>query len=237
MIRTYIINVSTNEARRQHMLQQIAQKPCLQDYHFVHKGDISDLSPEVMSTYFGGELEHPGPAASCAYKHILVYEEMIGQHCDIALVLEDDIYLDPPFCAMLERTLKEIKERKLQNFVISLEDSNLRYVKGSERRKGQLLYKKVLGRMTGAYLVDKACALTMQEEWTRNKCNLPSDWFHNHCSQQGLIDMLWLHPTIATQGSLNGKIRSIIDQKKTGSFRVVSFKLTRLVRKLIHRLS
>jgi glycosyl transferase family 25 len=219
------------------MLQQIAQKPCLNDYHFVHDGDIADLSPEVMSTYFGGELEQPGPAASCAYKHILLYQEMINNDFEIALVLEDDIYLDDNFCNILERTLKEIRTRKLQNFIISLEDSNLKYVKGSERRKGQLLYKKTLGRMTGAYLIDKACALQMQAEWTIHKCNLPIDWFHNHCAQMGLINILWLQPTIAIQGSLSGKLSSTIDHKKTGRLRVLLFQLTRLVRKLIHRLS
>lgn len=236
-MKTFIINVSTNEFRRNHMLNLISKNSCIKDSLFIHEGDLDAISEDILKKYFGGELEELSPAVSCAYKHILAYYEASKLNQDeYSLILEDDIYLNDNFCSSLNNILNEIKQRELKNFLISLEESNLKYVKGSELEKGVLLYKKLRGRMAGAYLIDANSAKSMISEIEQNKCNLPIDWFHNHCSAKGLIDIYWVHPPVAVQGSLNGKIMSLIDNKSVGKIKILKFKINRLYKKLLYRL-
>lgn len=236
-MKTYIINVSTNEVRRNHMLKQIGQDPCLNNYVFVHAGDIKDITSAVHAAYFGGELNEIGPAVSCAYKHILAYQNALTvTDQTLFLVLEDDIFLHDGFCARLAAIKAEIERRGLTNLLVSLEESSLTYVNGSERKADQLLYAKRTGRMTGAYLFDKQAAQSLLAEIEANKCKRPFDWFHNECAQSGVIAMYWAHPCLAVQGSLNGKIKSLIDDKSSGSWKVWSFALQRAYKKLLYSL-
>ena len=234
---TLIINVSTNEYRRNHMLNLISKNICLKDYCFIHDGDLEMISQDILAKYFGGELKSLTPAVSCAYKHILAYYELLKlSQSKYSLILEDDIYLKDDFCNNLKNILKEIEQRKLENFLISLEESNLKYVKGSEREKNVLLYKKSKGRMAGAYLIDTNSARSMLSEIERNKCNLPIDWFHNYCSERGLIDIYWVHPPISVQGSLNGKMKSLIYNKHVGLIKIFKFNINRLYKILLYKI-
>jgi GR25 family glycosyltransferase involved in LPS biosynthesis len=118
-MKTYIINVSTNEPRRNHILNVISQNPCLRDYSFMHDGDLETISKEILTKYFGGKLNSLKPAVSCTYKHMLVYFELLKlKRSEYALILEDDIYLNDNFCEKLKNILNEIKKnRKLYYFI------------------------------------------------------------------------------------------------------------------------
>jgi hypothetical protein len=152
---------------RAHMLNQIAKHECLNDYLFIHEGDIDAISLDIQNKYFGGDLKVISPNISCAYT---------------------------------------------------------------------LLYKKLLGRTTGAYIIDLDFAQSLVQEVLANKCNLPIDWFHNYCSSKDLIHIYWAHPVLSTQRSLNGKLSSMIDNKKTGRFRVLTFRLSRFYKRLLYKL-
>lgn len=218
------------------MLNQIKNNSCIKNYSFVHEGDLDAITPEMLSCNFGGELNKISSVVSCAYKHILAYKALVQSAENIALILEDDIYLDSNFCKMISNIVSEIENRQLVNFLISLEDSNLKYIKNSQLQVGTFLYKRLKGRMAGAYIIDKQCAQHMLQEIDRNKCNLPIDWFHNYCSENKLIDIYWSHPAIAIQGSLNGKIGSTIDDKKLGKLRIWGFRFTRFYKKFLHKI-
>ncbi len=235
-MKTLIINVSTNEHRKNHMLNLIAKNECLKDYYFIRDGDIDAISPEILSKYFDGELKELSSMVSCAYKHILAYKYLLENNLELALILEDDIYLHKDFCVKLNNIINEVKTRELSNLIISLEDSILQYVKGSELEKNKLLYKKQMGRAAGAYLIDKKGAQSLLQELYSNKCHRPIDWFHNDCSLKELINIYWVHPVIATQGSLNGKLPSLIDQKKTGRLRIIGFRLSQIFKTVLYRL-
>lgn len=196
---------------------------------------MNSISDHIIKENFGGELEFLSPALSCAYKHLLVYYQLQDDaENDIYLVLEDDIVLYSNFCQKLNIIIEEIKSRNLSNFIISIEDSMLRYVKRSNRKKEIVLYPEKHGRLAGAYLMDKKAANNLLEEMNRNKCCRPIDWFHNHCSEIGLINIYWSHPTIAIQGSLNGMFPSTIDNKKFGISRIFKFQLTRAYKKILY---
>lgn len=236
-MKIFIINVSSNEFRRKHMLNLISQHSCINDHLFILDGDLETITKDTLVKYFGGELNTLSPAVSCAYKHILAYTKLINlKESEYALILEDDIFLYNNFCANMDKIIDEIEQRKLGNFIISLEESNLKYVNGSEREKDKLIYKKLNGRMAGAYLIDKKSAKTMLIEIEQNKCNLPIDWFHNYCSNIGLLDIYWAHPAIAIQGSLNGKMKSLIDNKSFGLYKTWKFNINKLYKTFLYRM-
>ncbi len=134
-MRTYIIHVSDAYDREKHILKEVENKNL--NFAFINQGDKSDLSTAVLDTYFAGKMATVSAATSCAYKHILSYEKMLANHEDLALILEDDICFYANF-SEINKILDEIKRRKLSNFIISLEDSILRYVPRSERKKENL---------------------------------------------------------------------------------------------------
>ncbi len=233
-LKTYIIHVRTAIEREKHMQLQLINRKL--DYRYVLDGDQQDLNPEVLKKYFTGSMQQVSAMASCAFKHFLAYESILADQIDYALILEDDIYLNRRFDALSEDILTEVTQRGLSNFLISLEDSNLKYVRGSQRKPGQYIYKAKRGRMAGAYLIDKVCAENILVKIQKTKCHLPVDWFHNFCSDHGIIDIYWSHPTVATQGSLNGKIKSMIDKKPGSLFRIASFRVQRVYKKLMWKL-
>jgi glycosyl transferase, family 25 len=233
-LNTYIIHVPGYTAREVHMKKQLNDKNLQATW--ILQGNKSDLTPEVLEKYFSGEMKSISPATSCAFKHLLAYEALIKSGSESALILEDDIFLDAAFSTRLHKIEREICERKLHNYLISLEDSSLTYVKGSERIPGQMLYPNSRGRMAGAYLIDRACAISLIDLVQRHRCHLPVDWFHNFAAGKGTIQIFWAHPVLATQGSLNGAIPTTLDQKRSGGWRRLSFQVQRWYKKLLWRL-
>jgi glycosyl transferase family 25 len=96
-IPTFIIHVSTHTQREKHIVHQIQKSKFLHNYELITKGDIQDIDTSIHQQYFGGVLHTINAGVSCAYKHILAYEEVIQQNLEFALILEDDIFLENNF--------------------------------------------------------------------------------------------------------------------------------------------
>jgi glycosyl transferase, family 25 len=233
-MKTYIIHVSDAYVREKHMQQQLAKFTC--NAEWVVEGDMKDLDADILQQYFSDELKSISPATSCAYKHILAYNKLLSTNEPYALILEDDIFLGTNVEALLQTIVEELSRDKLKNVLISLEDSNLRYVKGSQRKSGQYLYPEKKGRMAGAYLIDREAAEALLSLMQRQKCHLPIDWFHNFAAENGAIQIYWAHPTCATQGSLNGRLPTSIDDKTSGRWRRISFSMQRIYKKYLWKL-
>jgi glycosyl transferase family 25 len=231
---TYIITVSTNKIRRAHIINQLSSNPCLKDHTFIDEGDLDTISSEVHKKYFGGRLLNLSGVVSCAYKHILAYEDILKNTGEIAIILKDDIFLEKNFCESVKKINLEIDKSRLTNIIASLEDSNLKYIERSRRIKGNFLYKESSGRMTGAYMIDKVAAKSIINEIEKNKCHLPIDLFHNYCSGKGIIEIYWAQPSVATQGSLNGKLESMLDARKFNPFRNIGFSISRIYKKILY---
>lgn len=233
-MKTYIIHVRDAYEREQHIKNQTEGKKNL-NTSFILDGDKSDLTPEILNKYFKGSMKIVSNATSCAYKHILAYEKMIEENEDFAMILEDDISFYSSY-DLLDKIIIEIKQRKLTNFMLSLEDSILRYIPRSKRKKGLYVYPHHKGRLAGAYLIDLQTAKKFLTEIEKNKMGVPVDWFHNECIKKGLVNMFWSQPPLAIQGSLDGSIESLIDNKKIGIFRKFSFKFQRFYKRLLYNL-
>ena len=232
----FVIHVGSETERRKHMDGQM--KKTRIHFTYMLDGDKKDLSPEILEWHFHGRMKTVCAETSCAYKHILAYRDMVEKNLPYGLIVEDDIFLHPDFDTALANAMEEISRGNIKNFLLSLEDSLMRYVEHRRRKKGVTVYKQEdgEGRCAGAYLIDLECARTLMREILEKRCDMTIDWFHTHCAKNGLIGYYWLHPTIATQGSHNGKMASLLSDKTGTVARRLSVGLQKMYKKILFRL-
>lgn len=206
-------------------------------FKYILDGDISDLTDSVLSNYFSGDMCRKQAKTSCAMKHILAYEHIIRNNLDGALILEDDIFFYNNFPIKLGRVLNELKNRNIENALISLEDSNLQFVSGSSRIKGQMLYRAKRDRFTGCYYITKKCAEMLLDYICRNGCHLPIDRYHAYLIDKIGLPYYWSHPVLATQGTHTGLFVSSISEvsKKKRLKRRLTWLLKRTYKCLVYR--
>jgi glycosyl transferase family 25 len=239
-IKGYIIHVKSAKERYNHIIKQIANLSI--QFDFVLEGDKEDLTTQIIADNFKDYLAVPCGAASCAYKHFSVLRDMIQNNIPYGLILEDDILLDKTFEKAVFKALEEIKERKIRKFYLSLEDSLLRFVKGSLRKQAQSVYKITRDeygkdynttRCAGAYIIDLQGAKSVIKEIAENKCGLPADIFYEYCVANDIVDLYWLHPTIASQGSQSGSVNSLLADSRRGR---ISYFLQKKYKQFLWRL-
>lgn len=232
---TYIIHVQGNKERKLHMEKLLAKFPILEP-NYINQGNISDLEDEVLHTYFKGEMAQKQAVTSCAYKHLLALQS-IANLDGWGMVLEDDIKFYSNFNDEFGKVLNEIKIRNIGNAIISLEDSLPRYIPKNELIKGTLLYSRKEMRLAGAYLIDHLAAKNILSYVSEHKIHLTADWFYSFLIQENVLSCYWSQPAIACQKSISGSLPSLIDRKKQGVFRQLSFFLQRQLKKIRSKLN
>jgi formyltetrahydrofolate-dependent phosphoribosylglycinamide formyltransferase len=246
-VKGYIVHVKGDAVREKHMKEQIKNINIFFD--FILEGQQEDLTKEVIEKTFSGEFKNVLDlsykndyfnlgTASCTYKHLLAYRDVVKNNFPFGVVFENDIVLGKNFNEIFFKALDEIKERGLKNFVISLEDSMLRYVARSKRVKGRLIYRNQgMIRFAGAYLFDLEYAKNMLAYVDSKGCNDVIDWFINNRDREKIIDIYWLHPTIATGGTSCGELSSYFNCRQNAGlkriFRKISFNAQRAYKKLL----
>lgn len=233
-LKTYLIHVKTAVEREKHMEEQMAGKGL--DVEYVLEGDLPDLDIPELENYFTGVQLCLTPLTSCGYKHFKVCERMVRDNVTQALVLEDDMFFYSNWSSQLRKVLAEVEKFSLQNYLISLEDSSLKYPKGSERERGRTLYKKKSGRNCGAYIVDIGYAKAVLNYLSEQKCDRPHGLFLNRISWSGAFDIYWCHPPNIVQGTANGTFATTVSKNKTGWRGKVSWFLQRYYKRLLYRL-
>lgn len=233
----YVIHVRSAVDREALMRKQLdsAQIP----FTFITEGDIADITPAIMERHFTGPRMSGPPAAvhSCAYKHLLAYRKLVESGESWALILEDDVYLAKNFTEKLSAILAEIPTtHQPEKALINLEGSMLKLVPIRDRKPDQHLYPMERGRAAGAYLLSAELAREILLDVERAKCPKPIDLYHNLLVERIGLAHYWSHPALAEQGSHNGKIASLIDQKPSGFWRQFTWQLQRLYKTYIRSL-
>jgi glycosyl transferase family 25 len=227
----FVIHVRGNNVREAYITNELKRHGI--DFEFVSDGNIEDLSPDIMRDFFDGPLKNDLPATSCAYKHLLACKKMLDSDIPFALILEDDIELSGSFEDTFNKSIAQAHAMRLQGYLISYENSGHKYIARSERRPGKTLYPKPHGRCAGAYLIDKCAAEKILRYTMSEKCRHPIDWHHNELADKGLLKIYWCHPAITEQQSHNGKLPSLLDGKKRGILRRISYASQKLYKRII----
>ena len=196
----------------------------LEHYEFITDGDLSCLTQDLLNKYFCPNIKEllcPG-IISCTLNHILSYERIAASDDRYALVFENDPFFLGNFKKRLKRVIDEAETLE-PGFIISLENTTLRFPSFMKTKKGKYLYKSSYGRAAGAYVIDRAGAQRILKYLQSNKCCQVIDWLHNTLVKNKVIDMYWAHPPLTEQGSHNGMMQSTISSKKRGIMRRIQW--------------
>jgi len=179
------------------------------NFQFVTDGDPIYFTDELLTKYFTPEIKTAlrTGTLSCTLNHILTYEKIVASKKKYALVFEDDPFFLGDFVEGLNEMTGEIMNLE-KGFIISLENSSLRFPSYWQASRGKYLYPASKGRMAGAYLIDLAVATRILEDIKQNKCHTIIDWWHNSLTQRGVVKMYWAQPPLVEQGSHNGRMSS-----------------------------
>ncbi len=234
------IDVRVVHPRKGYELQEQHINALMHEHHipfeFQLKGDQEELTPEILQHYFVPNINYSKGSLSCTLKHLQIYEAFIESPKSYLLVFENDIFLHKDFTNALKRIIHEIKTRGLSKFLVSLENSCMRFPSYWQTKHKQLLYKAKDGRAAGAYLIDKEAAVAMIQYLHNSKCATNIDWWHNQIAKQKLISIYWAHPTIAEQGSHNGRLSGEISSHKHSWKRQFIWQTHKFFRTYIKRL-
>ena len=218
---TYIVHGLTGYESRETLLNEVFEKQQILPFEFVTEYQDSLLNEELIKKYFTKDIRSTlgKGALFCTLVHILIYEKVIQNNNELALVFENDVcFIDSNFLEKLKPIVDEAKTLK-EGFIISLENTTLEFPSWRIVRSNKYLYKAKSGRCAGAYLIDKKAAQLMIDDAIGRKCGKVIDWWHNDLIDRKIIDMYWAHPPLTEQGSFNGKLTSSISIRNNGTIR------------------
>jgi len=225
------------ESRRRSIERQLhdLQMP----FEFMVDGDIPDLSPAVMARWFAPSLK-PTAMQSCTCKHLLMYERIVAEDWPGALILEDDIVLADSFVRVFVASLEEVRESggsAIETAWVSYENSTLRMPRGSDLRRGRHLYPAKRTRCTGAYYVGRRAAQMLLRLAETEKVTAGIDiWVDSMAARAPEeIRILWCHPTVAEQGSMNGLFDSMDPRRRASLWRRVKWNADKLYKTVKYR--
>jgi glycosyl transferase family 25 len=206
-------------------------------FEFVTDGDPSLFTPELIQKYFVSEIHTilGKGRLSLTLNHIFSYEKIVGNENRYALVFEDDPFFLGNFTEKIGKIMQEAKTLP-PGFLVSLENSTLKFPRRKSIRKGKLLYKEERGRCAGGYILDLQGAKNLLSELRTHKCSQIIDWWHNDLVRRKIIDMYWAHPPIMEQGSHNGQLSSTVSTQRSSMTRKVSWQIQKFYKMYIRQL-
>lgn len=216
-MKAFIIHAEKFTERKKHIEAMMSTHSI--QYEYMKKGAGDSISEKEQNKYFkikaGGEKMMGMGAKCCTLQHFYVYEKIVQDNMTGALILEDDAVLADCFDKIFHLTMDEYEKRWAdKKVIISYEDSRLRFVPRSKRKKGRYLYPGDRDRMAGIYFINRLAAQMILDDLKSNKCSMPIDIYHRHLLEQGKLTYLWCQPTIASQGSFLGILSSTLSSKK-----------------------
>ncbi len=234
---TFIVHVSEGAEDRAKSVKEEMSRHDI-SFEFMLRGDIKEITSVIHQKYFTGDmLAEITPAVSCAVKHIYILEEIVKRGLSRVLILEDDIFLDKNFVNICNKALEEtsIEEYQITDKYFLALENNKKYISKKEEVEGKHLYKEDRVRFGGAYLVTKETAKAILDDIYENKCHSFIDSMYTIICRKGLFDIYWIHPTIAEQGSHNGKFKSLLDDKPNGLLQKVNWRIQTIFKSKFRR--
>lgn len=215
-MKTFVIHPPHLKERGEHldcMLRNIGL-----EYDIVNEGSDDALVRTYLEKYLRNgqeEMLRKVPRSLCTISHFLAYERILSEGLEGALVLEDDILLHKNFKRKFEQSIEEYQRNyQDQKIIISYEDSPLWFVPRSQREKGRMLYPGNRDRLSGAYFINHHAAKAIIDELRSKRCDRAIDLYHYQLIEEKVINYLWCHPTIATQGTATGAFETSLSVNK-----------------------
>jgi glycosyl transferase family 25 len=213
----FVIHVSEGyEERKKHIDAHLPERGFSQ-FTYMLDGDIKDITPNVKNKYFNNITDMG--AISCFYKHLLVYQNMVENKIESALIFEDDVFLRSNSLEVLTKLSAELEHES--NFIVNIE-SPFYTVPKSVQNKGQMLYLAKETKRTGGYVIDLIAATKIVNYLNANTTNLPIDTFQSALRETLKYNIFWIVPPIVTQGSKNGMFHSELSCRRKSYFKFLT---------------
>lgn len=194
------------------------------NFEFVTDGDPTCFTEDLLNKYFSEDIRDilKDGIISCTLNHILSYELIIKNNNKFALVFENDPFFLGNFVKQIEKITRDADKLE-PGFIISLENTTLKFPETKKLQKGKLLYPAARGRCAGAYLIDLKAAKDILEDLKTTKCKQVIDWWHNTLIERNVVKMYWADPPLIEQGSHNGILSSTISSEKRSMIRRIAW--------------
>lgn len=215
----YIIHVKNGyEDREQSIVEQFARLKM--PFEWVLDYDVPDLGQGIYDRYgYHGDKLRPAEI-SCSLKHIAAWERIVAGDSDGAFIFEDDVLIDiDRFKRSAEEAIQEFYASGRKTCHISLGDGCAMYVPWTKTRIGCRLYPAEQVRATDSYWLTKETAGLRLAWIAEHGFHLPADHLINKIDNELGIPILWLSPTIVTQGSHTGQFASQIQTWDRGELK------------------
>lgn len=206
-------------------------------YEFVTDGDPVYFRQEILEKYFVPNIRDilSDGVLSCTLNHIIAVEKIVEKGLDYALVFENDPFFLGNFVEDLELIFNEVESLD-KGFMISLENSTLRFPSYWDIKKDKHLYQASTCRMSGSYIIDQQGAMDILRELKDNKCPTVVDGWHDQLIQQNIIKMYWVHPPMVEEGSHNGHLNATISTKPRSQYRRFAWQMQKFYKQYIRRI-
>jgi len=232
----YVIHVKKGyEDRERSIVAQFGD--LAQPFQWLLDYDIADLTPEIIDHYgYNGTKLRPSEI-SCSLKHIAAWERLVASQAPGAFILEDDAIIDRSrFLPVAAAALAEFPVNEAAG-CLSLGDGYGLYVPWTKLKRGRYLYPAEQMRASDCYFLTRSAALNMLELIRQEGFYLPADHLINRLCHQLDIPILWVAPTLATQGSHSGLFSSMIQTEvKGGRLAQLLWAVKKLRRKYLYPL-
>lgn len=213
----YVLHVKKGfEDREESIVEQFSRLDL--PFEWVLDYDKNEITPEILREYkYFGTLSDA--TISCALKHICAWERIAHGNSEGAFVFEDDVLLNiPNYKTVVQEALAEFYAQWPGCGYISLGNGCAMYVPWTKTRKNKRLYPAKHIRAADSYWINRETA-KQKIQWVREHgFSLPADHLIDKITSELGIPILWLEPTIASQGSHTGLFRSSIQHLERGKF-------------------
>jgi len=215
----YVIHAKTGYELHENRIKALFKENNL-NFEFVTDGDPSLFTKELLAKYFTDDMlsRWSDGIISCTLNHIKAYERIVKNNNSYAIVFENDPFFLENFSENIKTIVNEIKDLE-KGFIISLENTTLRFPSFWAIKKGKHLYRAKTGRCAGAYIIDLEGAKRILSDVQTNKCPTVIDWWQNILITNHVFKMYWAHPCLVEQGSHNGQLNSTISTKPNSKVR------------------
>ena len=208
-IKVFIIHYKKLVQRKINVINQL-KKHGITNFEFIEidRDELHKHDTRIFATGFANYQQ-----AICL-SHFYVYNQIIKNDLESALIFEDDVVLHANFAEIFTNYIKQLSPTFDMLFIGN--GCNL-HIPSTFLKADQNIYEKSLEpttwggngatRCTDSYVVSKKAALKLCKYLSSGllqKINLPIDWWLNDAIRRLQLQIYWAEPTIVEQGTQNG---------------------------------
>jgi glycosyl transferase family 25 len=192
MVHTYVINLARSPERREHITAELRKTGL--HYDFVpgvdgRELDLNDVS--IVDPALFDRSSYPGGMAGCALSHLRVYERVLADGADAAVVLEDDVMLPADLGALAEAVVSHLAGAELALLNYDSEDPiRMSRDGGTPLPRSRLLVMPLDVRQphsSAAYVITREACQRMLETLLPVRVS-PDDWWFFY--REGALDRI-----------------------------------------------